>query len=104
MKSLHPSTIASALERIASVFWSSQPGEEIPGSSPGLVAAPVQSAAVEHSVMQDMQRCCSECADKRKCEEELAEPNRTQASQTAKWPSYCPNETTLTALMGPTCH
>lgn len=69
-----------------------------------LAALGIAETAIDHVVMQDMQRCCSECAHKRECDEDLAQSEHTRVSQTAKWPRYCPNETTITALMGRTCH
>ena len=45
-------------------------------------------------VMHDLQRVCTVCASKRRCEHELA----NNASDPA-WKKYCPNATTLAALV-----
>ena len=45
-------------------------------------------------VMRDLQRVCTVCASKRRCEHELA----NNASDPA-WKKYCPNATTLAALV-----
>jgi hypothetical protein len=45
-------------------------------------------------VMRDLQRVCSLCASKRTCEHDLA-----RRPSNARWQDYCPNATTLTALL-----
>ena len=49
---------------------------------------------VEPQVMRDLQRVCTLCASKRKCSHDLA----TRPSEPG-WQTYCPNTTTLKALM-----
>jgi hypothetical protein len=49
---------------------------------------------VEPQVMRDLQRVCTLCASKRKCSHDLA----TKPSDPA-WQTYCPNTTTLKALI-----
>jgi hypothetical protein len=49
---------------------------------------------VEPQVMRDLQRVCTLCASKRKCSHDLA----TRSSDPA-WQTYCPNATTLNALI-----
>jgi hypothetical protein len=44
-------------------------------------------------VMRDLQRVCTVCGSKRRCEHELAK-NPTDPA----WQKYCPNATTLSAL------
>ena len=46
-------------------------------------------------VMQDMQRCCTQCEDKKRCEHDL-----NQGSRHSDWRRYCPNAQTLAALKG----
>jgi Family of unknown function (DUF6455) len=48
---------------------------------------------VEPEVMRDLQRVCTVCGTKRRCEHELA---RTPSDPA--WKKYCPNATTLSAL------
>ena len=48
----------------------------------------------EPQVIRDLQRTCSFCMSKRKCSHDLA----TKPSDPA-WQSYCPNTTTLKALI-----
>jgi hypothetical protein len=48
---------------------------------------------LEPSVLRDLQRCCANCQSKALCLHELED--RPQA---ARWPKYCPNETTIAAL------
>ena len=45
-------------------------------------------------VMRDLQRVCTVCASKRRCEHELANNPSDPA-----WKKYCPNATTLAALI-----
>jgi uncharacterized protein YjiS (DUF1127 family) len=49
---------------------------------------------VEPQVIRDLQRVCTLCASKRKCEHDLA----TNPSDPV-WQDYCPNATTLQALI-----
>jgi hypothetical protein len=49
---------------------------------------------VEPQVMRDLQRVCTLCASKRRCSHDLA----TKPSDPA-WQTYCPNTTTLKALI-----
>lgn len=51
------------------------------------------AAAVEAQVLRDLQRVCTLCASKRRCQNDLA---RNPADPS--WQSYCPNRTTLIAL------
>jgi hypothetical protein len=44
-------------------------------------------------VMRDLQRVCTVCGSKRRCEHELAKNPSDPA-----WQKYCPNATTLSAL------
>ncbi len=48
---------------------------------------------VDPQVMRDLQRVCTVCGSKRRCEHELANNPSDPASQ-----KYCPNATTLSAL------
>ncbi|MPZ59193.1 MAG: hypothetical protein GEU91_22445 [Rhizobiales bacterium] len=57
----------------------------------GLDAAEV--AHSQPSVSKDLERLCSLCASKRRCESDLATNPEGQA-----WQQYCPNHTTLTIL------
>ena len=50
-------------------------------------------ARIDPTVLHDLQRCCSKCADKGLCVHELEDHPRDPA-----WPRYCPNEQTLAAL------
>jgi hypothetical protein len=51
-------------------------------------------AAAEPAVMRDLQRVCSLCAGKPRCERDLiARPNDRG------WQAYCPNAMTLSALV-----
>ena len=45
-------------------------------------------------VMRDLQRVCTVCGSKRRCEHELAKNPSDPA-----WQKYCPNATTLSALV-----
>jgi uncharacterized protein YjiS (DUF1127 family) len=47
----------------------------------------------EPEVMRDLQRVCTVCGSKRRCEHELAKNPSDPA-----WQKYCPNATTLSAL------
>jgi hypothetical protein len=49
---------------------------------------------VEHGVMRDLQRCCSQCGAKTLCEHEFEDRPKQ-----ARWPDYCPNEQTIAALV-----
>jgi len=52
----------------------------------------IDDKSVDALVMRDMQRCCSLCDQKARCEKDLAAP------KAATWPEYCPNEQTIEAL------
>jgi hypothetical protein len=54
---------------------------------------------IDPVVLRDMQRCCSQCESKEQCEHELEDKPKSAA-----WPSYCPNEQTMKALIGMKCH
>jgi hypothetical protein len=54
---------------------------------------------VDPALLRDMQRCCSQCQSKEQCEHELEDKPKAAA-----WPSYCPNEQTMNALIGAKCH
>jgi hypothetical protein len=61
-----------------------------------LVAMGIYPSAVRTSeplVMQDLQRCCSTCDSKRRCERDLDD-----RSKSSDWLQYCPNAATLMAL------
>jgi hypothetical protein len=61
-----------------------------------LLAMGIYPSAVRTSeplVMQDLQRCCSICDSKRRCQRDLDE-----RSKSSDWLKYCPNAATLTAL------
>jgi len=58
----------------------------------GLDAAEISRGAPE--VTRDLQRVCSQCASPRKCRHDLV---RNPADP--RWQDYCPNATTLTALV-----
>jgi uncharacterized protein YjiS (DUF1127 family) len=49
---------------------------------------------LEPDVMRDLQRVCTVCGSKRRCEHELAKYPSDPA-----WQRYCPNATTLSALV-----
>jgi hypothetical protein len=49
---------------------------------------------LEPEVMRDLQRVCTVCGSKRRCEHELAKNPSDPA-----WQRYCPNATTLSALV-----
>jgi hypothetical protein len=59
----------------------------------------IDSASIEPAVLRDLQRCCGLCANKTLCAHELED--RPIA---AKWPAYCPNQSTIDALMAMKCH
>jgi hypothetical protein len=48
---------------------------------------------INPAVMRDLQRCCSNCNSKQLCVHELEDK-----PVAASWPSYCPNEHTLSAI------
>lgn len=54
----------------------------------------VDPAAVGPAVMRDLQRCCSQRANKTLCEHELEDQPKA-----ANWLKYCPNEQTIDALV-----
>jgi hypothetical protein len=49
---------------------------------------------IEPAVMRDLQRCCSQCGSKTLCRHELEDRPKE-----ASWPTYCPNEQTIEALV-----
>jgi hypothetical protein len=51
------------------------------------------TARIEREVFRDLQRVCTLCASKRKCQHDLARNPADPA-----WREYCPNATTLAAL------
>jgi hypothetical protein len=53
----------------------------------------LDAARIDPTVLHDLQRGCSKCADKGLCVHELEDHPRNAA-----WPKYCPNEQTLAAL------
>lgn len=59
-----------------------------------LLSLNIDPAKIEPGVMRDLQRCCSQCADKTLCEHELEDHPKTES-----WPKYCPNEQTIDALV-----
>jgi hypothetical protein len=50
-------------------------------------------SGVEPAVMRDLQRCCANCSSKTLCAHELEDRPKE-----ARWPKYCPNELTISAL------
>lgn len=48
---------------------------------------------IEPDVLRDLQRCCAICLNKTLCAHELED--RPIA---ARWPDYCPNQTTIDSL------
>jgi hypothetical protein len=55
---------------------------------------PREITQAEPQVMRDLQRVCTVCGSKRRCEHELAKKPSDPA-----WQKYCPNATTLSALV-----
>lgn len=53
----------------------------------------IDPAKIDPPLLRDLERCCSNCESKALCEHELDDKPKE-----AKWPSYCPNEQTLTIL------
>jgi len=51
-------------------------------------------AHVEPQVLRDLERVCTLCGSKRKCEHDLADNPSNPV-----WAEYCPNATTLSALI-----
>jgi hypothetical protein len=49
---------------------------------------------IEPAVMRDLQRCCLQCGSKTLCVHELEDRPKE-----ASWPTYCPNEQTIEALV-----
>ncbi len=49
--------------------------------------------SIDPNMLRDMQRCCSFCDSKARCEHDL--DHRPKA---ANWPDYCPNQQTIEAL------
>ena len=56
-------------------------------------------AQAEPYVLRDLQRVCSLCASKRRCERDFA-----GKSSDPVWEEYCPNAPTLHALMAERCN
>jgi len=54
----------------------------------------IDPLTIEPAVMRDMQRCCSQCGAKTRCEHEIEDQPKG-----ASWPKYCPNEQTIGALV-----
>ena len=54
---------------------------------------------VEVAVLRDLERCCSCCDSKEKCEHDLKADTASNVT-----PSYCPNQQTLGALASMKCH
>jgi hypothetical protein len=54
---------------------------------------PAEIARIEPQVLRDLERVCTLCASKRKCQRDLA---RNPSDGT--WREYCPNAMTLAAL------
>jgi hypothetical protein len=54
----------------------------------------VNLAGVEPQVLRDLERVCTLCGSKRKCEYDLAIHPSNRA-----WTEYCPNAPTISALM-----
>jgi hypothetical protein len=54
----------------------------------------VNLAGVEPEVLRDLERVCTLCGSKRKCEYDL-----TIHPSSSAWTEYCPNAPTISALM-----
>lgn len=59
----------------------------------------IEIKSIDPVMLRDMQRCCSQCESKERCEHELDDKPKVAA-----WPNYCPNEQSMRALMDMTCH
>ena len=57
---------------------------------------PVELAKNEPAVSRDLNKLCSLCADKRQCKRDL-----DAGSVNSRWRRYCPNTSTLMALLHP---
>lgn len=64
-----------------------------------LRAAGIDQENVDPAVLRDLLACCAACDYGAACERELNE-----RPVPAKWPSHCPNELTIGALMTMKCH
>ena len=62
-----------------------------------LASLNVDPSRIDRAVMRDMQRCCSNCDSHALCEHELEHKPRA-----ARWPDYCPNESTIASLLDQT--
>src|SRR5262249_7614935 len=51
-------------------------------------------ASVDPAVMRDLQRCCSTCDSKQLCAHELEDKPKG-----ARWPTYCPKEDKIAAIV-----
>jgi hypothetical protein len=58
-----------------------------------LEALRLDPTSVDHALMRDLQRCCSNCGSKPLCAHELEDKPIG-----ATWPQYCPNEETIAVL------
>jgi uncharacterized protein YjiS (DUF1127 family) len=68
-----------------------------------LEQAGIDLKALDSAVLRDMQRCCSFCDSKSRCEHDMDTRLDTQA-KAAAWPDYCPNRMTVEALGAAKCH
>jgi hypothetical protein len=64
-----------------------------------LERAGIDVRAIETGVLRDLQRCCTLCESKGRCQHDLDEHPKQ-----ASWPSYCPNRPTIEALGNLKCH
>jgi hypothetical protein len=73
------------------------------GDSPRLVARlrekGIDPSGIDPRIMRDLQRCCGICSSETICAHEIED--RPVA---AKWPAYCPNQSTIDALAAMKCH
>jgi hypothetical protein len=59
----------------------------------------IDTTTVDPAVLRDLQRCCSSCKKQTLCEHEVED-----RPVEAKWPAYCPNQSTIAALTQMRCH
>jgi hypothetical protein len=59
----------------------------------------IDQQGVDVAVMRDLERCCSCCDSKEKCEHDLETETDSKVT-----PAYCPNQQTLGALSSIKCH
>lgn len=59
----------------------------------------IDPSAIDPAVLRDLQRCCSACSNQTLCAHEVED-----RPIEARWPAYCPNESTIAALIQARCH